>query len=46
MCEKFVEMAETGKSDISYEDFIFPVYIIEKIIESYKKHKKIIIKVD
>ena len=43
MCEKFVEMVETGKSDTCYEDFIFPVYIIEKVIESYKKKKEIFI---
>ena len=42
-CKKFVEMIETEKMPESYEDMIFPVYIIEKIIESYTLNKRVVI---
>ena len=40
-CEKFIEMIESKKMEESYEDLIYPVYIIEKIIESYTTNKKV-----
>ena len=43
-CEKFIEMLETKKMEESYEDLIYPVFIIEKIIESYTTNKRVIIK--
>ena len=43
-CAKFVEMIESKKMEESYEDLIYPVYIIESIIKSYTEDKSIVIK--
>ena len=42
-CEKFNEMIEKKKMEESYDDLIFPVFVIERIIESYTTGKKIVI---
>ena len=42
-CEKFVEMIEKKKPVENYNDLIFPVFVIEKIIESYSTGKKIVL---